>query len=521
MEFALQTTDVVLVLVCLAVSIVSPAIGTSGGVTFAAMATVMPPAAVVPVHGFIEGVASAMRWTLLREFVHYRFVLLFTLGTVAGLVAGWPLIGLFPDDVLRMLLGTFFLFTAWAPLTWIRTSPALGGLSTSCLSVIVGATGPLVAALIARRERDHRVVIATQGACTVFQHFGKALLFSLWGFSFANYAGLIIAMIVVTIIGTYIGKRILLKSSQQTLRLALNAIVTVLGVQLLLEGLNVHLSNVPIGSWFGSVLILSALTVSCYYAYLLGASKVKEEGFKDALLELRKKCNEGCDDAPEFERVIENGCVGSKTTTSPTPTSSTRLLTSFKHGLRSDYVPSPYRLVTVGTCVAALTGVVIAFNLTGALYSREKILVTPTTTSATAFVPKMAHLDTLPLTSEAQPMIEAGSTQSKLTTTSFSLPSIPSAIDASRSNTSNDLSLLLERAQADLAALRLTTPPGNNAWDRFKAVLTLDPNNSAARNGLNDIVSRYLELAKRSTEAGEVGLAAIYLDRARTVIFGG
>jgi len=268
-----EITDIILVVVCFMVSVISPSIGTSGGVTFAVMATVMPPAVVVPVHGFIEGVASAMRWTLLREYVNYRYVVYFTLGTVFGLAAGWPLLGQFSDDLLRVILGIFFLLSAWAPVSKMRSSPAIGGFMTSALSVIVGATGPLVAALIARRERNHKVVIATQGACTTFQHFGKALLFGIWGFSFIDYAWLIAAMIAVTILGTVIGKRILLRASQRVLRLALNAIVTLLGIQLILNGMHVSLSKIPVGSWSGGLLILLIIGISCHFAYHLGVSK--------------------------------------------------------------------------------------------------------------------------------------------------------------------------------------------------------------------------------------------------------
>lgn len=233
----LETTDIVLVLVCFVVSLLSPAIGTSGGVTFAVMATVMPPAAVVPVHASVEGLASAIRWTMLREFVDYRFLVAFTLGGALGFVAGWPLIGLFSDDALRTLLGAFFVLTAWMPLRWMRLPPAIAGASTSCLTVLVGATGPLVAALIARGNADHRAVIGTQGACTTFQHFGKAQLFALWGFSFTPYLDLIGALSVATIIGTRLGKQILVYAPQLILRRLLKATVTVLGLRLLQDGL--------------------------------------------------------------------------------------------------------------------------------------------------------------------------------------------------------------------------------------------------------------------------------------------
>lgn len=269
----LEASDIVLVVVCLSVSLFSASIGTSAGVNFAAMATVLPPAVVVPIHGLVEGLSSAIRWILFREYVNYRFLVAFTLGGSIGLLAGWPFIGAFSDEGLKTLLGAFFLFTTWAPLGWMRLPPLLGGASTSSLSVLVGATGPLVAALIARQEPDHRVVIGTQGACTTFQHWGKVLLFSVWGFSFANYAGLIVALTLTTVIGTWLGKRILLRVPQRVLRLTLKLIVTVLGLRLLLQGLEIRLSDVPIGSWTGGALVLVGFVTACHLGYDVAVRK--------------------------------------------------------------------------------------------------------------------------------------------------------------------------------------------------------------------------------------------------------
>lgn len=277
-----EVSDIVLVVVCLVVSLFSPSVGTSGGVTFAVMATMLPPSVVVPLHALVEGLSSAIRWTLLREFVNYRFLVAFTLGGVVGLLAGWPLIGYFSDAGLKTLLGVFFLFSSWAPLGWMRLPPLLGGVSTSCLSVLVGATGPLVAALIARQESDHRVVVGTQGACTTFQHWGKALLFAAWGFSFANYTGLIVALTLATIIGTWLGKRILLKVPQRVLRLALKIVVTVLGLQLLIDGLGVRLGDISMGSGVGVVAFLLAITMSTVAGYRLGVNDSDETILRSA-----------------------------------------------------------------------------------------------------------------------------------------------------------------------------------------------------------------------------------------------
>ncbi len=260
-----------MVLTCFAVGIVSPSLGTSCGVNFAVMANFLPPAAVVPLHGVLEGFSSAVRWSLLQEFTGYRFLVAFTVGSGLGFIAGWPLIGRFSDNELRLLLGGFFLMSVWIPLGWMRLSASLGGAVTSSLSLLVGATGPLVAALIARSEQDHRVVIATQGACTVLQHWGKVILFAVSGFSFASYIELIVVLCVATLFGSWLGKRVVLRLPQKMLKLALKAVVSMLGLKLLLDGLEIKISSVPIGSWTGVIVIAAMLSLVCFVAYQIGA----------------------------------------------------------------------------------------------------------------------------------------------------------------------------------------------------------------------------------------------------------
>ena len=62
---------------------------------------------------------------------------------------------------------------------------------------------------------------------------------------------------------------------------------------------------------------------------------------------------------------------------------------------------------------------------------------------------------------------------------------------------------LLSQAEADLNAGRLTSPPGNNAYDRYQKVLSLEPMNAAANQGLKRIVGKYVDLARGRIRAGD------------------
>lgn len=76
---------------------------------------------------------------------------------------------------------------------------------------------------------------------------------------------------------------------------------------------------------------------------------------------------------------------------------------------------------------------------------------------------------------------------------------------------------LLRTASADVDALRLTTPAGNNAFERYQQVLALEPDNDAAARGLEIIVSRYVTLANAAIGSGEFEQAQQYLEAASAV----
>jgi serine/threonine protein kinase len=76
---------------------------------------------------------------------------------------------------------------------------------------------------------------------------------------------------------------------------------------------------------------------------------------------------------------------------------------------------------------------------------------------------------------------------------------------------------LLHGARSDIDALRLTTPPGNNAWQKYREVLALDPDNAAANAGLHEIVRRYVTLATDAAKDDDLPRARQYLERAALV----
>jgi serine/threonine-protein kinase len=75
---------------------------------------------------------------------------------------------------------------------------------------------------------------------------------------------------------------------------------------------------------------------------------------------------------------------------------------------------------------------------------------------------------------------------------------------------------LLSNAGLALEENRLMSPAGDNAYDRYRRVLDLDPGNAKARDGLRAVADRYRSLAQAADARGDAEQASTFMERART-----
>ena len=76
---------------------------------------------------------------------------------------------------------------------------------------------------------------------------------------------------------------------------------------------------------------------------------------------------------------------------------------------------------------------------------------------------------------------------------------------------------LLQGAEEDLRADRLTIPEGQNAYDKYRQVLALEPGSRAAAEGIQSILDRYLALVYQEIEADHLVSAQRLLSRAASI----
>jgi uncharacterized membrane protein YfcA len=220
-------------------SFITAAFGLGGGlVMLAVMATLLPPVALLPIHGVIQIGSNGGRAAIMLRQVRLEVLGPFVVGTVIGAALGGLISVRLPEPLFYFGLGLFVLWAAWgkAPPAFGKRAIFVGGVVSSFLTMFFGATGPFVAAVLKTLQLDRMSHVATQSACMVTQHGVKILVFGFLGFNYAPYAGLIIAMILTGFIGTVIGKRVLSGMGDERFKLALSIVLTLLALRLIWSG---------------------------------------------------------------------------------------------------------------------------------------------------------------------------------------------------------------------------------------------------------------------------------------------
>ena len=216
--------------------------GTAGGVILLAlMASVMPPAVLVPVHTVVQLGSGVTRTIILWRHVMLSTVPPFIVGAMVGAAVGARSFVALPTNWLLGIIGAFILIVTWMPklgrMGAERGRFAVLGFAATFLGMFVSATGTLITPFVASAAPDRRNHAATQGALMVFVHIFKLVAFGILGFAISAYLPLMIAMIATGGVGNWLGEEALARTSEKLFRLVLKLFVTALAVDLVWRAL--------------------------------------------------------------------------------------------------------------------------------------------------------------------------------------------------------------------------------------------------------------------------------------------
>lgn len=218
-------------------SMLTAALGAGGGVMLlAALALILPPAAIIPVHGLVQMGSNVNRTLMTWRHVDWHTILWFLPGVILGAWLASLFLVQLSLEVLQLTIAAFILFLCWGPklpkMALSRPGTLVASLITTFATMFAGASGPLVAAFIKQQGGDRFRTVATFAASMSLQHAPKALVYGAAGFVFTQWVGLIILMIIAGFIGTWIGLHFLKRIDDQRFNQLFKWMLTLLALRL-------------------------------------------------------------------------------------------------------------------------------------------------------------------------------------------------------------------------------------------------------------------------------------------------
>lgn len=217
---------------------VSNAAFSGGGalIILAITSTVLPVAAVVPIHSTLLIGSTSSRAIVFWRDIDWRIAGPFLLGSVIAVAIGARIYVDLPDRLVATAIAVVMLVAIWLPdVKWrpnLKHPWFIVGFIHSLLSTLF-AYGALLHAVILHTALQRKQVVGTMAACLTGMGVFKITGYTLAGFDYRPYLLVIGCSIVAAFLGTLIGKLVIDRISEATFRLVFRTLVTLTALRLL------------------------------------------------------------------------------------------------------------------------------------------------------------------------------------------------------------------------------------------------------------------------------------------------
>lgn len=210
---AIPVTELLLVPIAFFTSALAGVMGMGGGILLIAlMPGLVPTSAILPLHAATQLASNLSRAGFGWRHVELGIIPAFLVGAAIGAWLGAEIYQSLNLRWMPAFIGVFILVVTWAPLPGVKgggqVSLLLLGFYQTGLGMLVGATGPVGAAVLMRRKLDRDWLVVNTALYMSLSHLVRVIVFLIIGFSFAAWWKLLGAMILAGILGSWAGTRL-------------------------------------------------------------------------------------------------------------------------------------------------------------------------------------------------------------------------------------------------------------------------------------------------------------------------
>ena len=214
------------------------AVFANGGamIILAITSTVLPVAAIVPIHSTLLIGSTASRAIMFRQHIAWRIAAPFLVGSVFAVAIAARIYVELPESIIAAAIGVVMLVAIWLPeIPWrprLRHPWAIVGFIHSFFSTLF-AYGALLHAVILHTGLGRRAVVGTMAASLTGMGIFKIAGYAWYGFDYSPYLEIIVFSVLAAFIGTWIGKLLIERISEKLFRAVFRLLVTVMAVRML------------------------------------------------------------------------------------------------------------------------------------------------------------------------------------------------------------------------------------------------------------------------------------------------
>ena len=227
-----------LVPIAFCTSVLAGVMGMGGGVLLiAAMPGLVPVHAIFPLHAATQLASNLSRAGFGWRHIQWDILPAIAAGALIGAWLGGEFYASLNLHWLPLIIGMLILLLTWVPVPQARGEGSWAllflGFYQTGLGMLAGATGPLGAAVLLRRNRQRDWLVVNTAMYMSLSHLMRLAAFVALGFSFAAWWPLLVAMVVSVIAGSWVGTQLRQQIPQFNFQRVFRWLVTALALRMI------------------------------------------------------------------------------------------------------------------------------------------------------------------------------------------------------------------------------------------------------------------------------------------------